>query len=157
MKITLITIGKTTFDFVKEGMAMYEKRIGRYLSYTRVEIPALQGTASLTPEEIKEKEGLLILKKIKDGDKVILLDEKGTRYTSTAWAAYLGHLADTGCKSLVFVIGGAYGFSPGIRKSASGMLSLSDMTFSHQIIRLFFTEQLYRAMTILRGEPYHNE
>ena len=108
MKITLITVGKTTFDFVKEGMAMYEKRIGRYLSYTRVEIPALNGTASLSPEEIKEKEGALILKKLKEGDKVILLDEKGRR-------------------------------------------------FSHQIIRLFFTEQLYRAITILRGEPYHNE
>ena len=157
MKITLITVGKTTFDFVKEGMAMYEKRIGRYLSYTRVEIPALNGTASLSPEEIKEKEGALILKKLKEGDKVILLDEKGRRFSSTSWAAYLGHLLDTGCRSLVFVIGGAYGFSPKVRAAASETLSLSDMTFSHQIIRLFFTEQLYRAMTILRGEPYHNE
>ena len=157
MKITLITVVKTSFDFVKEGMAMYEKRIGRYLNYTRVEIPALSGTASLSPEEIKEKEGGLILKKIKEGDRVILLDEKGQRYTSTAWASCLGRLMDSGCKSLVFVIGGAYGFSPKVRETASGMLSLSDMTFSHQIIRLFFTEQLYRAMTILRGEPYHNE
>ena len=157
MKITLITVGKTSFDFVKEGMAMYEKRIGRYLSYTRVEIPALSGTASLSPEEVKEKEGSLILKKIKEGDRLVLLDEKGQRYTSTAWASRLGRLMDTGCRSLVFVIGGAYGFSPKVREAAAEMLSLSDMTFSHQIIRLFFTEQLYRAMTILRGEPYHNE
>lgn len=157
MKITLITVGKTTFDFVKEGMAMYEKRIGRYLSYTRVELPALTGTASLSPEVIKEKEANMILKKFKEGDHIILLDEKGQRYTSTAWAARLGHLADTGCKSIVFVVGGAYGFHSKIRAAAAESLSLSDMTFSHQIIRLFFVEQLYRAMTILRGEPYHNE
>lgn len=157
MKITLITVGKTSFDFVKEGMAMYEKRIGRYLSYTRIEIPALSGTSSLTPEEVKEKEGILILKKIKEGDRVVLLDERGQRYSSTAWAARLSHLADTGCRSLVFVIGGAWGFSPKIKAAATETLSLSDMTFSHQIIRLFFTEQLYRAMTIIRGEPYHNE
>lgn len=157
MRITLITVGKTTFDFVKEGMAMYEKRISRYLGYTRLEIPALSGTASLSPDEIKEREGSLILKKIKEGDRVVLLDEKGQRYSSTAWASHLGHLADTGCRSLVFVTGGAYGFSGKVKETASEMLSLSDMTFSHQIIRLFFTEQLYRAMTILRGEPYHNE
>lgn len=157
MKITLITIGKTTFDFVKDGMAMYEKRIGRYLNYTRIELPALSGTASLSPEEIKEKEGNMLLKKFREGDRIILLDEKGQRYTSTAWAARIGHLADTGCKSLVFVIGGAYGFHHKVRAAATESLSLSDMTFSHQIIRLFFAEQLYRAMTILRGEPYHNE
>lgn len=157
MKITLITVGKTSFDFVKEGMAMYEKRIGRYLSYTRVEIPAVSGTSSLSPEEVKEKEGAAVLKRIKEGDRVVLLDERGLRYNSKEWAARLGKLMDTGCKSLVFIIGGAYGFSPGVREAAAETLSLSDMTFSHQIIRLFFTEQLYRAMTILRGEPYHNE
>lgn len=157
MNITLITVGKTTFGFIKEGMAMYEKRIGRYLSYTRVEIPALQGTASLSHDEIKEKEGELILKKIRPGDRVVLLDEKGRRFTSVAWAAHLGKMIDTGTRSIVFVIGGAYGFSDRIKEAASELVSLSDMTFSHQIIRLFFEEQLYRAFTILKGEPYHNE
>lgn len=136
---------------------MYEKRIGRYLSYTRVEIPALQGTASLSHYEIKEKEGELILKKIRPGDRVVLLDEKGRRFTSVAWAAHLGKMIDTGTRSLVFVIGGAYGFSDRVKEAASELVSLSDMTFSHQIIRLFFEEQLYRAFTILKGEPYHNE
>lgn len=157
MRITLITVGKTTFDFIKEGMAIYEKRIARYLPYSRVEIPALQGTSSLSHDEIKEREGELILKKLKPGDRLILLDEKGRRFTSVAWASHIGRMIDTGCKSAVFVIGGAYGFSDRVRKAASEMLSLSDMTFSHQIIRLFFEEQLYRAMTILKGEPYHNE
>lgn len=136
---------------------MYEKRIGRYLSYTRVEIPALQGTASLSHDEIKEKEGELILKKIRPGDRVVLLDEKGRRFTSVAWAAHLGKMIDNGTKSIVFVIGGAYGFSDRVKEAASELVSLSDMTFSHQIIRLFFEEQLYRAFTILKGEPYHNE
>ena len=157
MRITLITVGKTTFDFIKEGMAIYEKRIARYLPYSRVEIPALQGTSSLSHDEIKEREGELILKKLKPGDRLILLDEKGRRLTSVAWASHIGRMIDTGCKSTVFVIGGAYGFSDRVREAASEMLSLSDMTFSHQIIRLFFEEQLYRAMTILKGEPYHNE
>lgn len=108
---------------------MYEKRIGRYLSYTRVEIPALQGTASLSHDEIKEKEGELILKKIRPGDRVVLLDEKGRRFTSVAWAAHLGKMIDTGTRSLVFVIGGAYGFSDRVKEAASELVSLSDMTF----------------------------
>ena len=157
MRISLITIGKTTFDFVKEGMAVYEKRIARYFSFQRIEIPALQGTSSLSPEEIKIKEAELIMKKLRPEDNVVLLDEKGKRFTSTAWAAHLEKTIAAGTKSLVFVIGGAYGFADKIRGIADETLSLSDMTFSHQIIRLFFEEQLYRAFTIMRGEPYHNE
>ena len=157
MKITLITTGKTTFDYIREGMAIYEKRLGRYLSFSRIEIPALQGTSSLSQEEVRNREGQLILKKLKPEDRVIILDEKGSRYTSTAWAARLSHLMDIGTRSLVFIIGGAYGFSAKVRERADEALSLSDMTFSHQIIRLFFEEQLYRAMTIIKGEPYHNE
>ena len=157
MRITLITTGKTTFDYIKEGMAIYEKRIGRYLQFSRTEIPALQGTASMPVQEIRNREGELILKKIKPEDRVVILDEKGSRYTSAAWAAHLEHLMNTGTRSLVFIIGGAYGFSDKVRERADSMLSLSDMTFSHQIIRLFFEEQLYRAMTILAGTPYHHE
>lgn len=157
MKITLITTGKTTFEYIKEGMAVYEKRLSRYMHFSRIEIPALQGTSSLSPEEIRSREADMIIKKLHPGDRIVLLDEKGKRFTSVGWAAHLGHLADTGTKSLVFIIGGAYGFSDKIRNIADEMLSLSDMTFSHQIIRLFFEEQLYRAMTIIKGEPYHNE
>lgn len=157
MKITLITTGKTTFGYIRDGMAVYEKRLNRYLSFTRTEIPALQGTSSLSAEEIKNREADLILKKLHPGDRVILLDEKGKRYTSVEWAGHISRLMDTGTKSLVFIIGGAYGFSDKVRNAADETLSLSDMTFSHQIIRLFFEEQLYRAMTIIKGEPYHNE
>ena len=157
MKITLITTVKTTFDYIREGMAIYEKRLGRYLSFSRIEIPALQGTSSLSQEEVRNREGQLILKKLKPEDRVIILDEKGSRYTSTAWAARLSHLMDIVTRSVVFIIGGAYGFSAKVRERADETLSLSDMTFSHQIIRLFFEEQLYRAMTIIKGEPYHNE
>ncbi|HIZ86102.1 MAG TPA: 23S rRNA (pseudouridine(1915)-N(3))-methyltransferase RlmH [Candidatus Coprenecus stercoravium] len=157
MKVTLLTVGKTAFGYIKDGMAVYEKRLDRYLRFSRVEIPALQNTSSLSTEEIKSKEAELILKKIAPGDRVILLDEKGSRFTSTAWASHLEHLMSTGTRSIVFVIGGAYGFSDKVRNAAHETLSLSDMTFSHQIIRLFFEEQLYRAMTIIKGEPYHNE
>lgn len=157
MKITLLAIGKTSFGFVREGMDMYEKRIVRYLPFERVEMPALSGTASLSKEEIKEKEGQLLMKKLKDFDEIILLDEKGKRYTSTAWAKNLEEKMMRGRKNVAFVIGGAYGFSDKVRNAAFETLSLSDMTFSHQIIRLFFIEQLYRAMTIIKGEPYHNE
>ncbi len=157
MNITLLTIGKTNFDFVKEGMAVYEKRIGHYLTYNRIEIPALSSTSSLSRNEIKEKEGELILKKLKPTDELILLDEHGKRFTSVAWAEYLNKKMVSGTKGIVFAVGGAYGFSDKVRAAARDMLSLSDMTFSHQIIRLFFVEQLYRAMTIIKGEPYHNE
>lgn len=157
MKITLLTIGKSTFPFVREGLAMYEKRIARYTTYQRIEIPALSGTSSLSPNEVKEKEGDLILKKIKPTDELILLDEKGESFTSVEWAQFLGKRLNNSTKSIVFVIGGAYGFSQKVYQAASSKLSLSEMTFSHQIIRLFFTEQLYRAFTIIKGEPYHNE
>ncbi|HIZ86938.1 MAG TPA: 23S rRNA (pseudouridine(1915)-N(3))-methyltransferase RlmH [Candidatus Coprenecus pullistercoris] len=157
MKVTLITTGKTAFDYIKDGMAVYEKRLGRYLNFSRIEIPALKGTSSLSPEEVRKKEGELILRHIKPEDRIIILDERGDRYTSLEWAAHMGRLMDSGTKSIVFVIGGAYGFSDKVRSAAHESLSLSDMTFSHQIIRLFFEEQLYRAMTILKGEPYHNE
>ena len=157
MKITLLTIGKSAFPFVKEGLAMYEKRITRYIQYERIEIPALSGTSSLSPNEVKEKEGELILKKIKPNDELILLDERGNTYSSIDWAHFLEKKINNGTKSIVFVIGGAYGFSQKVYQAASSKLSLSSMTFSHQIIRLFFTEQLYRAFTIIKGEPYHNE
>ena len=153
----MITTGKTTFDYIKEGMAIYEKRIGRYLQFSRTEIPALQGTASMPVQEIRNREGELILKKIKPEDRVVILDEKGSRYTSAAWAAHLEHLMNTGTRSLVFIIGGAYGFSEAVYSRCRSKMSLSRMTFSHQMVRVIFLEQLYRAFTIMRGEPYHHE
>lgn len=157
MNITLICVGKTNFRFVSDGLRIYEDRIIHYLNYRRIEIPELKSTRALTPEQIKEKEAELILKHIKPSDKVILLDEKGSSYTSVKWAAQLEKEMISGTKSLTFIIGGAYGFSPQIYDRAQSMISLSEMTFSHQIIRVIFAEQLYRAMTIIKGEPYHNE
>lgn len=157
MKITLLMIGKTSFPFVKEGLEMYEKRLVHYISYKRIEIADLKKTSALSKGQIKDKEGDLILKHISSQDDLILLDEKGKSYSSIEWASYLEHKIVNSGKNITFVIGGAYGFSEKIYKRANSKLSFSRMTFSHQIIRLFFTEQIYRAFTIIKGEPYHNE
>ena len=157
MRLKFITFGKTTFPFAKEGMELYEKRISHFVKYERIEIPDIKGTSSLSPEEVKEREGEAILKKIHSEDEVILLDEHGKSYTSLEWADILRKKMDLGTKDLVFVTGGAYGFSQKVYERADSKLSLSKMTFSHQIIRLFFCEQLYRALTIIKGIPYHNE
>lgn len=157
MKVTFLIFGKTAFPFIKEGMELYEKRILHFIRYERIEIGASGSNGSLMKNEIVEKEGEAILKRIKPADEVILLDEKGDRFTSTAWAEFIKKRLDTGSKNLVFVTGGAYGFSQKVYERADSKLSLSDMTFSHQVIRLFFCEQLYRALTIIKGIPYHNE
>lgn len=150
-------VGKTDFPFVKEGVGIYEKRIERYVTYSHIEIPELKGASSLSPSQIKEKEQEMIFKHIKEGDRVILLDERGAVYSSIEWAHRIEKEMSSGIKNLVFIVGGAYGFSEGMYRRADALLSLSKMTFSHQIIRLFFAEQLYRAFTIIKGEPYHNE
>ena len=150
-------VGKTDFSFVKEGTSLYEKRIGRYIPFEHIEIPDLKGSASLSPDQVKEKEGELILKHIKEGDRVTLLDERGEQFSSTNWARHLEREMNLGGKNIIFIIGGAYGFSKKVYERADSRLSLSTMTFSHQIIRLFFAEQLYRAFSIIKGEPYHNE
>lgn len=157
MKITFLTIGKTTFPFVKEGCDIFIKRIKHYTPFELVELPELKNVSSLSREQIKEREGELILKNIKESDKVILLDERGKDYTSIEWSKVMEKEMTSGTKSIVFIVGGAYGFSQKIYGRANSLLSLSSMTFSHQIIRLFFVEQLYRAFTIIKGEPYHNE
>lgn len=157
MKISFLTVGKTTFPFVKEGVDIFIKRIKHYTTFEYIEIPELKNTSSLSKEQIKEKEGDLILKHLRNTDKVILLDERGRSFTSIEWSKEIGREIISGTKSLVFIVGGAYGFSESVYDRADGKLSLSSMTFSHQIIRLFFIEQLYRAFTIIKGEPYHNE
>lgn len=157
MKLTLILVGKTSFPFVLEGMEMYEKRISRHVPYGRIEIPDIKGTKALSPLQVKEREGEEILRRIGEKDDVILLDERGDEMSSLEWAGQLERKMTSGGKNVVFVVGGAFGFSPKVYARAGQKLSLSRMTLSHQLVRLFFTEQLYRALSIIKGEPYHNE
>lgn len=157
MKITLLTIGKTTFSFASQGEELYQKRLQFYVPFRRVDIPQLKNAASLSREEIKIKEGELILKALKPEDEVILLDERGKEYDSISWASVLEKKMLSSGKDIVFVVGGAYGFSQAVYQRADDKLSLSKMTFSHQIVRLIFLEQLYRAFTIIKGEPYHHQ
>ena len=155
-KITLITVGKTTQRYVEEAVQEYVKRLKHYVSFETLVIPELKDTKNIPVAVQKQKEGELILKKLQDADEVILLDEKGSEYTSTAFANMMEKKLSTS-KRIVFVIGGPFGFSPDVYKRANAMLSFSRMTFSHQIIRIIFAEQLYRCFTIIRGEAYHHE
>lgn len=156
MKIKLILVGKTQQGFVTEGFEVYRKRTVNYLPFEEVVIPVLKNTKNFTPEEFKEKEGELILKKIEEQDYTVLLDENGKTFDSVGFAGFIQQRMNSGIKVLNFVVGGAYGFSSEVYQKADAKISLSKMTFSHQIIRVIFMEQLYRAMTILRNEPYHN-
>ena len=157
MKITLLTVGKTDKDWVKQGLDIYLARLRHYIPFNIIEIPELRNTSSLSREQIKDKEGELILKNLKPADDVILLDEHGKEYTSVQLAGILQGKINYECKDIVFVIGGAYGFSDAVYARANSKISLSKMTFSHQMVRTIFTEQLYRAFTIMKGEPYHHE
>jgi 23S rRNA (pseudouridine1915-N3)-methyltransferase len=157
MKIKLLAIGKTDEKLLKNGIIEYEGRIKHYLSFENIEIPGLKNTIHLSKDEWKAKEAAKILPVFLPGDLIILLDEKGKEMTSSEFAAFLNQKFSGGGRSLVFVIGGPYGFDDSVKKKAHFHLSLSRMTFSHQMVRLFFVEQLYRALTILRNEPYHHE
>ena len=157
MKVTLLTVGKTNDLSFKNAISEYQKRLKFYISFEIEEIPSLKNTKNLTEDKQKEKEGELILKYLQAEDEVILLDDKGDEFTSKQFATYIEKKASSGLKQLYFVVGGPYGFSQEVYQRANDKVSLSRMTFSHQMVRLVFTEQLYRAMTILRGEPYHHE
>ena len=157
MKITLLTIGKTDVKWVSEGLDLYVSRLVHYVPFQVREIPELKNVSALTREQIKSREGELILKSLKPADEVVLLDEGGREFRSMDFASWIGERISRGSRDIVFVIGGAYGFSPEIYSRADSKLSLSKMTFSHQMVRTIFAEQLYRAFTILRGEPYHHE
>ena len=156
MKIALLTVGKTDKDWVKQGLDIYVSRLKHYIQFIITEIPELKNAASLSRDQIKGKEGELILKNVKQADTLILLDERGKEYSSTEFAKVLQDKINYEGKDIVFVIGGAYGFSDEVYRRANSKISLSRMTFSHQIIRLIFLEQLYRAFTIIKGEPYHH-
>jgi 23S rRNA (pseudouridine1915-N3)-methyltransferase len=155
MKIELWVIGKTDMDYIKEGIAQYEKRLKHYTAFDIYVFPDIKTPLSM--EQLKVKEGDLILGKLQKEDVFILLDERGKQYTSLDFSAFLAQKQVNSTKKLIFQIGGAFGYSEAVYQRANGQMSLSKMTFSHQMIRLFFVEQLYRAFTILRGEKYHNE
>ena len=157
MKITLLTMGKTDVSWVRQGLDVYVSRIGHYIPFTLNEIPQLKNVSSLSQSQIKEKEADLILSAIKPSDDVILLDERGKMMRSQEFASWLSDKMARSGKDIVFVIGGAYGFSERVYSRSDGKISLSPMTFSHQMVRTIFAEQLYRAFTIIKGEPYHHE
>lgn len=156
MKLILLTVGKTDVPWVREGLQLYASRLQHYVRFELKEIPELRNAGSLSEEQIKAKEGALILKEA-EGTEMILLDEHGREFRSIEFAKELQNRMNRGGKDICFVIGGAYGFSPDVYGKASGKLSLSKMTFSHQMVRTLFAEQLYRAFTIIKGEPYHHE
>jgi len=156
MKIEFWMIGKTDFSYLKEGIAIYQKRINRYLPFEMKVLPDVKIGRKTSPNQIKEKEGTLILSKLNTADALFLLDEKGKQYTSERFASFVEQQLQMSHKRLIFQIGGAYGFSPAVYQRANAKISLSEMTFSHQMVRLIFAEQFYRAMTILNNEPYHH-
>ncbi len=157
MKIILLGIGKTSFKFTDEGMELYSSRLKHFVEMEQFFIPDIKNTKNMPVDEIKKKEGINLLKNIGTGDFVCLLDENGSAFNSEGFAGFVQKKLELNIKRLVFVIGGAYGFSEEVYKRADFKLTLSKMTFSHQIIRLFFLEQLYRAFTIIKGLPYHNQ
>ena len=156
MKTLLIIVGKTVNKHFVAGINDYVERIGHYMPFSITVLPEPKNTKSLTDAQQKEAEGQNILKQIQPSDTVVLLDEHGTEYRSVEYARWLQKKANTS-RRLVFVIGGPYGFSEEVYKRANDKISLSRMTFSHQMVRLIFVEQLYRACTIIKGEPYHHE
>ena len=157
MRITLLLVGKTVNKHFVELIDDYASRVKHYVGFDIVTIPELKNTKNLSAEQQKQQEGELILKQLQAGDHVVLLDEHGKELRSVEFSRWMEQKMQTVGKRLVFVIGGPYGFSPEVYVRASEKLSLSPMTFSHQMVRLIFVEQLYRAMTIMRGEPYHHE
>jgi len=157
MKITLVCIGKTDDKHILEGIEVYTKRLKHYCTFQLLVIPDIKNVKNLTQEQQKEKEGQLLLKNVSNQDYVILLDERGKELSSMEFSGFLEKQMVNGVSNLVLFIGGPYGFSEEVYSRGNYNLSLSRMTFSHQMIRMFFVEQLYRAFTIMRGEPYHHE
>ncbi len=156
MNIELWWIGKTNFPYLKEGTAIYEKRLKKYGPFKIIELADVKFGSKLSKQELKQKEGKEVLKKLNKKDFLILLDENGKAHNSIEFAKRIGQLKMNGPAKVIFLIGGAYGFSDEMYNRANQKISLSKMTFSHQMIRLFFIEQLYRANTIINKEPYHH-
>jgi len=156
MKLVLVVIGKTTEKFIAEGFESYAKRLSRYCQFELKIIPELKNTKSMPVELQLHKEGDMILSEMEKYRECILLDERGKLYTSPEFANFIEKRMGNGQRDLAFFIGGPYGFDERVKTASHGKLSISPMTFSHQIVRVIFAEQLYRAFTIIKGEPYHN-
>lgn len=157
MKIDLLFVGKTDNSYLKEGILIYNKRLSHYTNISIVEIPDIKSAASLSESQIKEREADSILKRVGENDFLVLLDEHGKMLSSVEFANNIESHLIRGTKKVIFVIGGAYGFADRVYKRADNKISLSKMTFSHQMVRLILVEQIYRAFTILKGEPYHHK
>ena len=157
MKIKLLVVGQTPKNYLSDGEAIFTSRLNKYINFEKQEIPDLKNAKNMTTEQIKQEEGKLLLQKIGTTDLVVLLDEKGKEYRSVDFAQWLQNTFNQGPKQIVFVVGGPYGFSNDVCARANQKIALSKVTFSHQMIRLFFVEQLYRAFSILKNEPYHHE
>lgn len=157
MDITLITVGKTTTNYIQTGITEYCNRLKRYITFSIKHLPDIKNARKLTENQQKEEEGKFILCELGVSDYVVLLDERGEMFTSREFSNFLQKGMLSGKKRMVFIVGGPYGFSQDVYARANAKLSFSRMTFSHEMIRLFFIEQVYRAMTILKGEPYHHD
>ena len=157
MKIVLLSIGKTNEKYLIGGISLYQKRLKHYTSFEMIEIPNIKKSQNLSKLELMKKEGDLILKNILNSDYLVLLDDKGKEYNSLSFSEKIQNWMLSGKKRIIFVVGGAYGFSEEVHQRANEKLSLSKMTFSHQMVRLFFVEQLYRGYSILNNKPYHHE
>jgi len=157
MKITLLCIGKTDDRFIQEGIDKYLSRLKHYITFNIVVIPDVKNVKNMSQAQQMEKESELFFKQIGNQDFLVLLDEKGKEFRSVEFSDFLEKKMVTGVSHMVFLIGGPYGFSDKVRERANFLVSLSKMTFSHQMVRLFFAEQVYRAFTIMKGEPYHHE
>ena len=156
MKIKLILIGKTNANYLLEGEKEYEKRLKHYIKFEEIVVPDVKQSGKWSESQLKKKEGQLIVDKLENNDHVILLDDKGKSFSSLQFSEFLQQKMNSSLKSLVFVVGGAFGFSDEVYERANMKLSLSKMTFSHQMVRLIFKEQLYRGFSILRAEKYHH-
>lgn len=156
MKVEFWVIGKTSFPYLDEGNDIYLNRIKHYLPFQMTTIPDIKNRKSLSEEQIKTKEGEIILSKLSTGDFLILMDERGKQRTSVQFSDYLQNILQQSHKRAIFLIGGAYGFSDAVYERSNTKMSLSNMTFSHQMVRLIFLEQFYRALTIMNNEPYHH-
>lgn len=157
MEILLLSIGKINSSWIKEGIDDYKKRLGKYIKFSAKSLPDVGKGKNLTQNLIKEEEGKLFLNETTNADHIVLLDERGEEMTSKGFSVWMEKMMQTGKKRLVFLIGGPYGFSDEIYQRQNSMIALSKMTFTHEMANLFFTEQIYRAFTIIRGEPYHHQ
>ena len=157
MEILLMSVGKVNSPWITKGLEEFEKRLSKYMKFSAKIIPDIRNTKSLTKEQIKISEGKSILAEILGSDYVVLLDEKGEEFSSQKFSSWLEKKMASGKKRIIFIIGGPFGFSEEVYAKADSKIALSKMTFTHEMAKLFFTEQLYRAFTILNNEPYHHE